>query len=264
MYISLKEFARFPFIGGNFLFLLAFLVMGGCDDEEENDVPAYNSTGLCADGNYETDQSQYLTQTMYKILGMLDEYISRFNWNTGEPDPEFLENFYPSETELADHFEELVAQLGDETEFSFEYERDENDFTSTELSALINGYYIKPDGNLATLDRNVFCNTSDEDKLAYIEGFYMRYGNSDKENWIGMANAPDKVVTLGWVLEALGCENVELYLIDDATPTAYYLFFDPGPLVEDSLGIENVLSVKELKEKYPELFGEARKSETIR
>jgi len=138
---------------------------------------------------------------MYKMLGMLEEYISRFSYVTGEPHPDFVEWFYTSETDLEDYFEELILQFRDESQFSFEYTRETGDqgqhyFYSTELSELINSFYIKPDGFLATLDRNVFCDASAEDMLSYVESAYMRYGSENKENYIDMANVNDKMITL--------------------------------------------------------------------
>ena len=37
----------------------------------------------------------HLTESMYEILGMLGEYISRFDPGTGEPIPDLIESFYP-------------------------------------------------------------------------------------------------------------------------------------------------------------------------
>ena len=37
----------------------------------------------------------HLTEPMYEIPGMLDEYISRFDYGTSEPIPDLIESFYP-------------------------------------------------------------------------------------------------------------------------------------------------------------------------
>jgi hypothetical protein len=55
---------------------------------------------------------------MYKLLGMLDEYISRFSYVTGEPYPNLVEFFYPSETDLADYFENLILEYRAESKIN--------------------------------------------------------------------------------------------------------------------------------------------------
>jgi len=227
----------------------------GCvydDDNNESDdtIWYYNQVGLCSDGSYDVEQAQYLTNTMYKMLGMLNEYISRFSYVTGEPYPDLVERGLPA-TELADYFEELILQFRDETQLSFEYTRETIDqrsvnFYSTDFSEIINSFYIKPYGFSATLDRNVFCDASEEDMLSYIESVYMRYGSEDKKNYIDMANAPDKMITIGLVLQELGCDNVSVYRKTEGTPTEYLVIFEPNELVANRLDIQRVLPVEEL------------------
>jgi len=211
---------------------------------------------LCPDGSYSDSQKQYLTNSMYKLLGMLQEYISRFSYITGEPYPDLVEFFFPypsSEAALADYFEEIILEYRAESQLQFEYTRETGSqghvyFYSTELSSIINSFYIKADGSLATLDRNVFCEASEENLLSYAEGAYMRFGIENK-NLIEMPNAPYKMVTIGCVLKELGCSNVAVYIPGPPPPTAggggpgsYTLIFEPNELVINRLGIQEIVT----------------------
>lgn len=242
--------------------ILCFFIIAVClsiascvydDDNNERD-------GLCPDGSYDVEQAQYLTNAMYKMLGMLEEFCSRFHYLTGIPYPDLIERGLPA-TDLADYFEELILQFRDESQFSFEYTRETIDqshanFYSTELSDLINSFYIRYDGFSATLDRNVFCDASAEDMLSYVESAYMRYGRDSygtktKENYIVMAAAPEKMITIGLVLQELGCDNIVVYTNFRA---GYILIFTPNELVANRLDIQRVLSLEELMEAYPMYF----------
>ena len=64
---------------------------------------------------------QYLTKSMYKILGMLGEYNSRFNFYTGKPRPEYVESFNADENELAEYFERWIRNYKKESRIDFEY-----------------------------------------------------------------------------------------------------------------------------------------------
>jgi hypothetical protein len=49
------------------------------------------------------DHKNHLTSAMYEMLGLLNEYISRFDFLDGTPDP-WLERFYPHEKNPANRF----------------------------------------------------------------------------------------------------------------------------------------------------------------
>ncbi len=209
---------------------------------------------LCPDGSYSDTQEQYLTDSMYKLLGMLEEYISRFSYYTGEPYPDLVERFYPEETALADYFENNMLEYQTEAQLQFEYTRETGSqghvsFYSTDLSAIINSFYIKPDGFTATLDRNVFCKASQENLLSYAESAYMRFG-TENQNLIDMPNAPYKMVTIGCVLKELGCSNVAIFRSATGAggggPIAYKVIFEPNELVTNRLGIQQIVTEAEL------------------
>jgi hypothetical protein len=232
------------------LIITICLFAGGCGDGDGGDTQSL----LCPDGSYSDTQQRYLTDSMYKLLGMLDEYISRFSYITGEPYEDLVERFYPSETNLADYCEEIILEYQAEGQAQFEYTRETISqghiyFSSTELSAIINSFYIKPDGFSATLDKNVFCEASEENLFSYVESAYMRYG-TENENLIDMANAAYKLVTIGCVLKELGCSNIAVYITsgEGAAPTAYTVIFEPNELVANRLGIQHIVPETEMIE----------------
>jgi hypothetical protein len=232
------------------LLIAACLCAGGCadgDDDTETGSLWYTHTGLCPDGTYSDTQEQYLTNSMYQLLGMLEEYISRFNYYTGEPHPDRVERFYTSEGDSADYFEELIQEYLQECQVPFEYTRAVGPqgiiFSSTDLSAIVNSFYIKVTDHIATLDRNVFCEASEEDMLAYIEGAYMRYG-IENESLIEMANAWLIMETVGYVLKELGCSHIAIFDTGatGAAPTVYAVIFEPSELVAHRLDIQRIVT----------------------
>jgi len=60
-----------------------------------------------------------VTPSLCEMLGMLDEYISRFDYHTGQPRDSLVERFYPSESELANHFTDLIQSYEKETNVNF-------------------------------------------------------------------------------------------------------------------------------------------------
>jgi hypothetical protein len=271
-------------------FLFLCLALAGCssldDGEGPEDPYPTDRIWACSDesyepdtgygtyeGNFDLEQPQYLTETMYHMLGMLDEYISRGNYWTGRPKPNLVEGFYPGETELADYFEALMLQFRDETPFPFDYSRETGDqghhrFYSTELSELINSFYKGPNGYQGTLYRKVFCEASEEDMLAYIEGAYMRYGASYSilnDNYIDMANGTRKIVTIGYVLKTIGCDSVSVYVssCEGCAPGISLVMFEPNQVVTDRLGIERVISIETLMEEHPTALGDPVIYQTI-
>ena len=258
------------------LLILFCLTIFGCTGDDDNDdiedIPTYNQTGLCEDGSYDNEQALYLTDTMFKILGMLDRYIGSYAGGIYEElYPDRLADFYSSHEDMADYFERLIQQFRDETQFPFEYTREVEDsgeiiFTSEELSKLINSFIINLWDRTSTLDRNVFCDASEENMLSYIESAYMTTGSelsNLKENWIYVLSGFDRFVTMGLVLKALGCNNVVIYQDTKSQFSDYMVYFDPNELVEGRLGIERVLSPLEIMAEYPKVFGDMKLYQTI-
>lgn len=241
------------------IIIMLCLFTGGCSDGD-NDVTERNviqyQNMLCPDGSYSDAKEQYLTDSMYKLLGMLDEFMGRFSYVTGEPYPDRVELFYSSETDSADYFEDSILKYQAESKKQFNYVREtvspgRISFSSTDLSTIINSFYIKPDGFTATLDRNTFCRASEGNLLSYVESAYMRYGTKNK-NLINMANARYKMATIGLVLKKLGCSNVSIFkssggggggsLGGSGGAAEYIVLFEPTKLVTDLCGIVQIVT----------------------
>jgi len=188
---------------------------------------------------------KYLTPAMFKMLGMLNEYISRFNYETGKPWKDLVERFYPNEPGMEKIFEELIKQYQREVKKNFNYHRTVGKqghvyFYSKYLSKVINSFYIMK-GRYATLNSAIFSYADNELKLAFIEGVYLRYGYKNA-NLINMANALNKMETIGSVLRALNCNNVYIYITTETIPQCFEIIFEPGDRVKTYLKIENIRS----------------------
>jgi hypothetical protein len=190
-----------------------------------------------------------LSPTMYKMLGMLSEYISRFNMNTGKPGKDLVETFYPKEKKMAQIFEGLIEQYRKETKKDFKYykkigKQGHISFYSEELSKIINSFYVMMD-RVATLDKMIFFDADTNSKLAFIEGVYLRYGH-ENTNLIRMVNALNKMDTIGFVLKTLDCKHVYIYHTMGLIPKTVEIIFEPGDSLKRYLKIEAIIS----KERY--------------
>jgi hypothetical protein len=178
------------------------------------------------------------TETFFEILGMLDEYISRFEWNTGEPNKELIESFYPNEVDLAAHFENLLHEYEREMMTSYNITRSVGvqghiSFKSSILTETINSLYIVDSNKIATLNPEVVLNASQECKLRYIKGCYLRYGTDFK---IYFSNGPKKVLTIGKVLRQLNCKKITIYEPrGNLLPVQLVLSFNPCDEVKELL-----------------------------
>ena len=186
----------------------------------------------------------HLTESMYEILGMLSEYISRFDYGTGEPIPDLIEYFYPHETNHADRLESLLKSHADMTGLRQDWRKEIGRqghiyFYSSQWSRIINSFYIKVDRTTATLDPTVFQQASQSEMLRFIQGVYVRYGNNDKRSAIRMANAPYKIETIASVLKKLGCSDIVIFVLE-YIPHSYQVHFNPSPIVIERLNIEQV------------------------
>lgn len=243
------------------LVLFCCTILFGCagdndDDGNDNDTPSYNLTDLCTNDSYDTENAKYLTNTMYKILGMLND-LSRVD-SHGDFYSDIVERFSSSEADLAGYFEELVVQYRDENNLFFEYAWHDTYyiFYSEDLSQIINSFYIHVTDAFVTLDRNVFCDAKEENLLAYIDSAYMAFGSGaegTRDNYFSSHEFNgDKSVTIGYVLQALGCTNIVIYgpsgqglPTSDSTTS---VIFDPTEMLISRLGMDYVVPVEELLE----------------
>jgi hypothetical protein len=178
----------------------------------------------------------------FEIFGMLDEYGGRYM------DGSRVEGFYPSESALAEHFESLLPAFCAEEGIDGAFEKRVDDghtiFYSSAIAAAINRQYSNNG-----LKGSFFDGASTDDKLRYLKGTYLRYGYNKNIAAFCMADAPAKLHTVGVLLARLGCTHVELYSTGDTmVPTSLVLLFTPSPVVKESLGIEKVVTVSDLKE----------------
>jgi hypothetical protein len=195
----------------------------------------------------------HLSPAMYKMLGMLAEYLSRYKFIAGGTKKGLIETFYPHEARTSARvFENLIEQYRKEERVDFEYYKEIGDqghifFYSEELSEVFNSFYVVW-GREAILDRTIFFDADIGSKLAFIEGVYLRFGYKNA-NLIRMANAFNKIDIVGFVLKSLGCRNVYIYETWGTIPRGVELIFDPDDLLKKLLMIESVLSKGYFKDK---------------
>lgn len=180
-----------------------------------------------------------LTPAMFEMLGLADEYISRFDYITGKPRPGLVESFYPHEIKLSQRYERLIKAHIKQSGVKLKYTRKVHgqghiSFHSPGLAATINSFY-RLEGKLATLDHRHLFKASRKNQLRYLKGAYARYGR-DASNLFAMANATYKVTTIGRLLKKLGCTRVEVYTTR-TLPTGTDVFFVPGKRLARELGI---------------------------
>ena len=191
-----------------------------------------------------------ITPAMCEMLGMADEYISRFNYYNGKPRPGFVEHFYPGESKLADVYQKLINDYRQESGAKFSCKRKDDghvQFGSAVLAGIINSFYKTVD-KLATLDIKHLMGADRECRLRYLLGAYRRYGK-DKSNVISMANAAHKIETIAAVLKKVGCPSAAQYFTE-TIPTGNYVFFEPSKEISKLLGVENVIAFSKLAKKY--------------
>lgn len=186
-----------------------------------------------------------LTPAMCEMLGMADEYISRFHHITGKPRPGHVESFAGREAKLAAAYEKLIAaykkQSGARVTYKREVESDgQVNLVSDRLAKIINSFYVQADEVIVTLDRKLILGASKACRLRYLKGAYARY-NDDGHNAIRMANAPEKIETIGHVLKQLGAKNVTLFL-SEGVPTSHVVFFEPAGAVARALRVKKRVS----------------------
>jgi hypothetical protein len=188
-----------------------------------------------------------LTPALCEMLGLADEYISRFD-HTGQPRPRFVESFYPKEASLAEAYEKLITAHEKDSGVKFEVTRERGDqghitLLSETLAEVINSFYVKVNDRVATLDPKVILGAPRECQVRYLQGAYERWADRE-QNAIAMANATSKVETLGLVLKSLGCKTVAVFTTN-TVPTGTLVFFEPTEEISKLLPIKTRLTQNE-------------------
>lgn len=171
---------------------------------------------------------RHLTGPMYEILGMLNEYMSRFDYYTGEPHPGMIEWIYPVELDIVDRFEKLLSAHAQITGLKKDWKKEIGKqghvrFISPQWANILNSFYVKIGDrwvtsdpsrkNWATLNPAIFENASQEEMLCFLQGAYSRFSLKDRSSAIMMANAPYKMETIAGVLQRLMCTHVKVYVL---------------------------------------------------
>lgn len=188
-----------------------------------------------------------LTPAICEMLGLADEYISRFDYYSGKPRPGMVESFYPHETALAAAYEQLIAAYSKESGERLSHTRKVGPqghvtLVSDRLATIINSFYVQQ-ARLATLDPKLILGASRTCQLRYLKGAYARYGDAGR-NAIRMANASMKVETIGRLLKQLGCKRVAVFSTD-TIPTGTMVFFEPGGAAAKALPVTKRLTQAE-------------------
>ena len=200
-------------------------------------------------------KSRHLTAPMHEMLGMLNEYLSRFNYYTNEPHPSLIETFYPKETKVVERFEKLLADHAKITGMRRDWKKEIGKqghvrFMSEAWADVINSFYVRIETRYsvravyekqwATLDPEIFAGASRRNMLRFLQGAYSRFGLPDKSSSIMMANAPYKMQVIADVLKKLGCSDVTIFVLP-SIPHLYQVHFAPCPVVREGLGIQRTV-----------------------
>jgi hypothetical protein len=182
-------------------------------------------------------RKKYLTSSLFNILGMLGEYISRFYAFHGKPIPYYIIGFGPDDKSLINYFEKCIEEYKKTCPVDFDYTKEHKRygyvrFNSVRLAKIINAFYID-------------INSTATDMLNYIEGAYLNFGIKNK-NRIVIANAYYKIKTIAMVLKKLGCTDVITYSIF-SIPTGNSVIFKPKKLVRNRLKIKHILTKRDIQ-----------------
>jgi hypothetical protein len=185
---------------------------------------------------YPVPKQVVYSETFFEMLGMLGEYISRFNWITGEPYEDLVESFSSDELDLADYFENLIITYEQETGDEFGVIKTISPagvihFESEILSQIINAQYIIDSSKIASLNSELLLRADTNKKINYIKGCYLRFGT---KNRIQMVNAGEKINTIGLVLKELGCTRIKIYQPKNLViPMDNVLTFEPSDILKN-------------------------------
>ncbi len=194
-------------------------------------------------------------ESFMEMLGMLDEYNNRCGFFIQEPDKDFVESFYPSEIDLANHFKDLVGIIENEENMNFNLKMDIGKsshitFYSKKLSNIINSFYILKHRCPTTLNINIFNKLNSGLKLNYIKGVYLRYGEGSV---IDIANGSKKLRTVAILMKELSFPKVELLASENTLPTGIYLVFTINEKLSKGFKLNDKKHVFQKKVKYKKI-----------
>jgi len=182
-------------------------------------------------------------QTLFFILGCLDEYLGRCIIEDGDQ----VERFYASEKDAANTFHAHLVRLAHERQLDPDLEiKVEEDsggisFHSRALTALIDSCYsfdfstsayrasdTEPTRVEAFISRDVFERGDRRAKLSFLAGAYVRYGEG---SLFRFANAEHKAELIRDLLNEFGCSQVELVHTNPGgyVPWIFEVRFEPSP-----------------------------------
>lgn len=243
---------------GATLATLGLAAVGGCGNGRgqrpaANATPAGASAATVrnADPPHTLDRTGARGETVYRVLGVLDEYAGRHVADEGD---DVVEQFYCSEPALAATFGPLLERLAREQQIQTSIRRTTLQdclpvFHSPELRAAIVALYPppapgppqqwtqRPDGRLIPVHQrfvhpSMFRDATAEQKWAYLSGVYLRHGRGDS---VVFANAGHKADLVATLLRELGVRDV-VQTSRNGIPRANIVTFTPDPGQRAKLG----------------------------
>jgi hypothetical protein len=188
----------------------------------------------------------FRTDAMFEILGMIDEYGTRFDFLTGRPMPDLMEAFYPNETNQVRRFTELLVEHAELTGLNTNWTKVTGPaghvfFSSPEWSKVINSFFVD---DRPVIKGNVLQDATKRQKLRFVIGALCRNGYRDRQGGvvINMLNAALRIDQLADVLTSLGCTNVTKHYTPDLIPRSFLVRFVPSDLVSDT--VSNAVQAK--------------------
>ena len=194
---------------------------------EKQNLEAKPISDLVKEVQCKSVSSPSLSEEHVELLGMLDEYVSRFDYHTGEPRPGSVEHFYPNEKAIADSFEELLGRTFGK---GVKVEREVGGqgqiaFKSKPVADAINGQYLKLPSKTATLNPCVVQGWNASQSKAYLRGMLRRFGKEEGGKvHLTMANASWKMRIAAAIAVGLDARILSFYTTP-SVPTGYELEF---------------------------------------
>ncbi len=198
------------------------------------------------------DPNPCVTDTLFEILGMLQEYSGR------RLSDEQVEFFFYNESKAAAAFAATIVAYEKEVGISFavrQIEGDRIEFRSKSLSRLLNSFYKKAENrSWYTVNRASLDSATPARKRRFVAGVYKRFGVSSpkRQSLVRVVNAFEKAETVAHVLKTLGCPEAAVYTTP-TIPVSCYVRFVPTKELKALLQIEMVLTESELKEAHPNI-----------
>jgi hypothetical protein len=199
--------------------------------------PAMLDCPMTRGAAWNADLSGKKGQTVFFLLGMLDEYLGRRFIEDGDK----VEGFYCGEPDVADTFYRYLLRLSKEQKLDAKISKKIRQdclpsFHSPVLAKFINSFYdytltnsgmaVTDDGPKmmasADLSADVFEGLDRDVKLAYLAGAYYRYGEGDSFRF---ANSSGKADLIRDLLTELGCPAERSWR--EGIPYTHWVRFTP-------------------------------------